>query len=1016
MATIFKILFLHCFLFHTAMSIPNITTDQSTLLQFKSKIIDPHYFLKNWLANKSVCEYTGVACSTVHNRVITLNISNMGLIGNVPPGLGNLSFLKSLTLRLNNFTGILPQDFVHLRRLRLLDVGFNQFIGNLPIWLFSMSKIEYLSLSYNNFTGSMSPLISNLTSLKAFTIGNNSLEGRIPQEFGNLENLILLDLQSNKFTGPMPNICNISTLESMAFADNQLNGVLPTDLCHCFPRLKNLYLGANQFVGEIPSSLHECSSLQYLSLEFNNFNGSIPRGIGNLTMLKGLRLQENNFSGHLPKEIGSLEQLKDLVLYKNSFSGVIPDSISNCSKLEQFQLADNLFTGSVGGHASNELSIITSLTHCRNLQHVLLYGNLLNGSVPKSIGNFSSKLETFHISNSYMSGIIPDEIGNLTSLVTLFFGKNMFSGHIPKTINNLKLLQLLSIRENQISGQIPDGLCEMQSLSYLLINSNRISGEIPACVGTMKSLRQLNLSDNLLGSSIPLSFWSLRDLLVLSISMNNFSGSLPLEVGKLDGLALMDLSSNRFSGNVPTTLGDLISLQGLLLGNNRFQGSIPESLGNMFGLEVLDLSNNDLNGEIPMSLQNLSYLKIFNVSFNKLVGEIPSEGPFLRFDANYFTSNEALCGNPRFNVAPCVSHSAKGSKRKKILFWILVPIGIVSTIVMLTMAVVLLKCKRPKQHPAEENIVLPLRRISYQELFQATSSFNSSNLLGMGSFGSVYKGVLNDGTTFAVKVFNLQVHGAFKSFEVECEALRNLRHRNLTKVITSCSNPDFKALVLEYMPNGSLEKWLHSDGYFIDMLQSLDIMVDVADALEYLHHGFPTPIVHCDLKPSNILLDENMSAHVSDFGLTKFMNEESFIHTRTLATWGYIAPEYGSQGLVSTAADVYSFGIMMMETFTRKEPSDEIFTENLNIKDWVHGCLLKNELAQVIVSDLLSSDEQAFKKEVQCMSSIMELALNCCVESPQDRMNMKDVHISLQKIKLQFQKSTGSGGMITGEA
>ncbi|KAG9152770.1 hypothetical protein Leryth_025536 [Lithospermum erythrorhizon] len=824
------------------MSIPNITTDQSTLLQFKSKIIDPHYFLKNWLANKSVCEYTGVACSTVHNRVITLNISNMGLIGNIPPGLGNLSFLKSLTLRLNNFTGILPQDFVHLRRLRLLDVGFNQFIGNLPIWLFSMSKIEYLSLSYNNFTGSMSPLISNLTSLKAFTIGNNSLEGRIPQEFVNLENLILLDLQSNKFTGPMPNICNISTLESMAFADNQLNGVLPTDLCHCFPRLKNLYLGANQFVGEIPSSLHECSSLQYLSLEFNNFNGSIPRGIGNLTMLKSLRLQVNNFS---------VELFFHIQLFK----------------LEQFQLAkvDNLHR-SVGGHASNELSIITSLTHCRNLQHVLLYGNHLNGSVPKSIGNFSSKLETFHISNSYMSGIIPDEIGNLTSLVTLFFGKNMFSGHIPKTINNLKLLQLVSIRENQISGQIPVSLCEMQSLSYLLINSNRISGEIPACVGTMKSLRQLNLSDNLLGSSIPLSFWSLRDLLVLSISMNNFSGSLPLEVGKLDGLALMDLSSNRFSGNVPTTLGDLISLQGLFLGNNRFEGSIPESLGNMFGLEVLDLSNNDLNGEIPMSLQNLSYLKIFNVSFNKLVGEIPSEGPFLRFEANYFTSNEALC-------------------------------------------VVLLKCKRPKQHPAEENIVLPLRRISYQELFQATSSFNSSNLLGMGSFG------------------------------------------NLTKVITSCSNPDFKALVLEYMPNGSLEKWLHSDGYFIDMLQSLDIMVDVADALEYLHHGFPTPIVHCDLKPSNILLDENMSAHVSDFGLTKFMNEESFIHTRTLATWGYIAP-----------------------------------------------------------------DEQAFKKEVQCMSSIMELALNCCVESPQDRMNMKDVHISLQKIKLQFQKSTGSGGMITGEA
>ncbi|KAG9133194.1 hypothetical protein Leryth_024286 [Lithospermum erythrorhizon] len=659
-------------------------------------------------------------------------------------------------------------------------------INSLAIFLFGCFQCQKLSICLCPTTTSQGPchLLYPITSLKAFTIGNNSLEGRIPQESLSIL-IILLDLQSNKFTGPMPNICNISTLESMAFADNQLNGVLPTDLCHCFPRLKNLYLGANQFVGEIPSSLHECSSLQYLSLEFNNFNGSIPRGIGNLTMLKSLRLQVNNFSGHLPKEIGSLEQLKDLVLYKNSFSGVIPDSISNCSKLEQFQLADNLFTGSVGGHASNELSIITSLTHCRNLQHVLLYGNHLNGSVPKSIG-LLFETQKHHISNSYMSGIIPDEIVG-----------------ILKTINNLKLLQLVSIRENQISGQIPVSLCEMQSLSYLLINSNRISGEIPACVGTMKSLRQLNLSDNLLGSSIPLSFWSLRDLLVLSISMNNFSGSLPLEVGKLDGLALMDLSSNRFSGNVPTTLGDLISLQGLFLGNNRFEGVI----GKYVWIGSFGFVNNVISTVRSHVVQNARHLKIFNVSFNKLVGEIPSEGPFLRFEANYFTSNEALCGNPRFNVAPCVSLSAKGSKRKKILFWILVPIGIVSTIVMLTMAVVLLKCKRPKQHPAEENI-----------------------------------------------------------------------------------------------------------------------------------------------------------------------------------------------------------------TFTRKEPSDEMFTENLNIKDWVHGCLLKNELAQVIVSDLLSSDEQAFKKEVQCMSSIMELALNCCVESPQDRMNMKDVHISLQKIKLQFQKSTGSGGMITGEA
>jgi len=148
-----------------------------------------------------------------------------------------------------------------------------------------------------------------------------------------------------------------------------------------------------------------------------------------------------------------------------------------------------------------------------------------------------------------------------------------------------------------------------------------------------------------------------------------------------------------------------------------------------------------------------------------------------------------------------------------------------------------------------------------------------------------------NGMTFAIKVFNLQVEGALKSFDAECEVLRNLRHRNLTKVISSCTNLDFKALLLDYMPNGSLELWLHSDDRFLNMIQRLDIMIDVAFALEYLHHGYETVVVHSDLKPSNVLLDEKLVGHVSDFGLTKLLGEgESIVHTKTLATMGYIAP------------------------------------------------------------------------------------------------------------------------------
>ena len=181
-----------------------------------------------------------------------------------------------------------------------------------------------------------------------------------------------------------------------------------------------------------------------------------------------------------------------------------------------------------------------------------------------------------------------------------------------------------------------------------------------------------------------------------------------------------------------------------------------------------------------------------------------------------------------------------------------------------------------------------LLKVSYQMLLKATDGFLLTNLIGVGSFGSVYKGILGEGGPIvAVKVLNLQRQGAFRSFISECDALKNIRHRNLVKIITSCSSVDFqghdfKALVYEFMPNGSLEKWLHMDLeidtkqaeiQYLNLLQRTNIAIDVACALDYLHHHCPVPIVHCDLKPSNILFNYDMTAHVGDFGLAKLLLE-----------------------------------------------------------------------------------------------------------------------------------------------
>ncbi|XP_057998184.1 probable LRR receptor-like serine/threonine-protein kinase At3g47570 [Hevea brasiliensis] len=267
--------------------------------------------------------------------------------------------------------------------------------------------------------------------------------------------------------------------------------------------------------------------------------------------------------------------------------------------------------------------------------------------------------------------------------------------------------------------------------------------------------------------------------------------------------------------------------------------------------------------------------------------------------------------------------------------------------------------------------------------------------------GTVYKGRISDGMDVARKVFNLQLDGAFKSFDAECEVMSNIRHRNLVKIISCCSNIDLKALVLDYMPNGSLEKLLYSHNYCLDILQRLDIMIDVASALEYLHHGFSRPIVHCDLKPSNVLLDANMVAHVADFGIAKLLGEgDSMTQTRTLATIGNMAPEYGSEGIVSMKGDVYSFGILLMETFKRKKPTDDMFGGRMSLKEYIKEAL-PDAVVEIADANLLTGEEN-FADKKDGVSFILGLSVECCVEVPDERNGITQVLSTLVTIRTQF--------------
>jgi hypothetical protein len=446
----------------------------------------------------------------------------------------------------------------------------------------------------------------------------------------------------------------------------------------------------------------------------------------------------------------------------------------------------------------------------------------------------------------------------------------------------------------------------------LNLGSNGFTGSIPSIVGNLTNLLSLSLSRNGFTGHIPSEVFNISTLSnALDLSNNHLEGSIPLEIGNLKSIIVFDAEYNKLSGEIPNTIGQCQRLQNLYLQNNFISGGIPSALGQLKGLETIDLSRNNLSGPIPKFLGDLTLLYSLNLSFNNFVGEVPTEGVFANASAVSIKGNGKLCnGITDLHLPPC---STQRPKRKQKLVVVPIVISLVAILVILS-SIYILKLWRKRSNTKTPSTVLmqghPL--ISYSQLVKATDDFSPTNFLGSGSFGAVYKGELDcqDGEgkdLVAVKVLKLQTPGALKSFMAECEALRNMRHRNLVKIVTACASidargNDFKAIVYEFMPNHSLDGWLHpepndqTEERYLDLAERVAILLNVAYALDYLHCDCPTPVIHCDLKPSNVLLDADMVAHVGDFGLAKILAEctpivqQSASSVGVRGTIGYAAP------------------------------------------------------------------------------------------------------------------------------
>ncbi|KAM4126476.1 hypothetical protein ACJW30_02G017300 [Castanea mollissima] len=737
-----------------------------------------------------------------------------------------------------------------------------------------------------------------------------------------------------------------------------------------------------------------------LDLEAKRLLGTIPPSIGNLTFLTGINLGSNSFNGEIPQEVGRLQSLHHLNLSENSFGGKLPANLSYCTQLRVLDVSYNDLVGQIPDHLS-------SLSKLVNLS---LAVNNLTGTIPAWIGNFSS-LYVLGLYRNYFQGSIPGGLGRLSRLGFFRLSVNNLSGTIPHQIYNISSIYLFSVAYNQLHGSLPTDVgFTLPNLRRFFGSGNYFTGPIPGSFSNASQLLALDLLENGLTGTVPQNLANLQDFYWLNLGYNslgkgkdgdlsflNFlancssleylglSRALPFEVGKLKQLSKLDLSKNRLSGKIPTTLETCTSLEHLYLDGNSFEGEIPQSLKNLRGLEDIDLSHNKLSGHIPEFLSKLLALKYLNISYNDFEGEVPSEGIFANASAISIFGNEKLCGGVQeLHLSSCSSKHPK-------LYWKLLALRIIIPLTCIIIFVLLLlyffpTCSILKKSREEalttssfEDWQLPF---SYAELLESTNGFSENNMIGSGSFGFVYKGVLSrNGAVVAIKVLNLQQQEASTSFINECNALRSIRHRNLLKIISACSSidhkgNDFKSLIFEFMCNGSLDLWLHpkSDEQYqrkkLSFIQRLNIAIDVAYALEYLHQHCQTPIVHCDLKPSNILLDEDMVAHVGDFGLVKFLFEASDnpSKTQTLSiglrgSIGYIPPEYGMGGEISTLGDIFSYGILLLEMFTGKKPIDEMFIDGLSIHKFTSMALPEHVMDIVDPSMFFEEDEEDVNDE-----------------------------------------------------
>ncbi|KAI3903393.1 hypothetical protein MKW98_032047 [Papaver atlanticum] len=947
------------------------------------------------------------SCNTPSSLSV-VDFSHNILDGNIPTGFfASFPSLSYLDLSSNNFTG----DFSTIkfgdsnsnnwcRNLTYLNLSHNSLSAGFPPTLSTnCNLLNTLDISHNSFHSNINDIVpssnyfGNFRNLQHLSLSNNGFSGAIPPDIGlTCVSLIDLDLSGNLLTGGLPStFTSCSSLQSLNLGHNQLSG---------------------DFLDTVVSTI---SSLRYLYLPFNNITGSIPTSLlTNNTQLHILDLSSNDFSGKIPPlfcSSSSDSSLQKLLLPGNFLSGSVPPELGNCKNLKTLDLSFNSIIGSIPLQVW-ELPNLTDL--------VMWANNITGEIPNTVCTNGNTYLETLILNDNLMTGTLPDSLGACTKLLWVSLSTNRISGNIPSGIGNLKNLAILQLGNNLLDGDIPPELGNCESLIWLDLNSNALTGSLPPQLADqadfitpgLVSGKQFAFVRNEGGTSCRgagglTEFEGIRSERLISLptlhscpSIRIYTGLTVYSFVSNGSMIYLDISYNSLSGNIPSRFGSMNYLQVLNLGHNRLTGSIPDSLGDLKQVGVLDLSHNYLEGYVPGSLGSLSFLSDLDVSNNNLTGPIPSGGQLITFPAARYENNSGLCGVP---LPPCGagssgSHSDLNRHRKKrptsmaggviiaILLAMFFIVGLMFTLYKVKHSHQK-EVKRDKYieslptsgssswklsgvlEPLSINIATfekPLRKLTFAHLLEATNGFSADSLIGSGGFGEVYKAQLRDGCTVAIKKLIHVTGQGEREFTAEMETIGKIKHRNLVPLLGYCRIGEERLLVYEYMKWGSLESVLHDGkpmgggskfgGGRINWAARKKVAIGAARGLAFLHHSCIPHIIHRDMKSSNVLLDENFEARVSDFGMARLVNAvDTHLSVSTLAgTPGYVPPEYYQSFRCTTKGDVYSYGVILLELLSGKRPIDpSAFGDDNNLVGWAKQLQREQRCSEIIEPGLL---------------------------------------------------------------